>query len=816
VRIAPRSSLDIDFKTVTLGGEQALLVTGGIILTVQGAPGTQSLLDIEADQAIVWSKGNLQQLFSGMRSAEGQAANEVEFYLAGNVVIRSLTRQDMSALRADEVYYDVARHVAIAHNADLELKPIPKPGKPIVFSDPIHFRAEVLQQLSENQFRGYRAEIFSSRLPSDPGLKVYVKEGTLENKEIPKRSIFGIPFINRQTGLPETETQRLVKSNNVLVEVENVPIFYTPYLQGDANDPLGPLQSINLGYNKTQFGFVFSAVFNVFDLIGVEPFPGTSWKMDVDYLSRRGPALGTDFNYNGKDLFGVDGKSIGSIKLFGIYDTATDVLGGGRGEFEQHPNSRGRFFWRNYQELPDDFTLNFQISVLSDKNFLEQYFKNEFDLERNQETFIYLKQQRDNWAWSVLTQANIRNWVTEAEWLPRADAYLLGQPLLNWFSYNAHVSAGYARLRTPDLPPPPFEPTDVDQSTGRLDLIQELSVPFAVGPVKIVPYGVLDLTYYTKDLMDQDRGRFYAAGGVRASMPFTRLYPDVHSEFLNLDGINHKIVLSTNYYVAHSDTPHTQFPQLDRMNDDPSDQALRDIHPLEPVFIPGPAGVLLKTSPYYDPQTFAIRRLVTSAVDTLDSVEALQFDVRQRLQTKRGYPGQEHVIDWMTLDLSGTYFPQANRDNFGESLAFLTYDWIWNIGDRTALVSSGWFDPFSDGPRVFSVGAFLNRPDRTNFYIGYREIDPLNSQALTGSVTYVISPKYAVSATASYDFGNQIQSNSVSFTRMGSDLQITLGLGYNSTLSSFSFTFEIWPILVPENRRVPGMAALGSNLVGKQ
>jgi hypothetical protein len=220
--------------------------------------------------------------------------------------------------------------------------------------------------------------------------------------------------------------------------------------------------------------------------------------------------------------------------------------------------------------------------------------------------------------------------------------------------------------------------------------------------------------------------------------------------------------------------------------------------------------------PQFDPQTYAIRRLVLTNVETIDSIEVLQGDILQRWQTKRGYPGQEHIVDWMTLDLSGSYFPKSVRDNFGESFGILSYDWTWNIGDRTALVSSGWYDPIQGGPRVFNVGAFLNRPDRTNFFIGYREIDPINSQAVTGAVNYVISPKYALSASATYDFGNKVQSNSINFTRMGSDLQVTLGLGYNSTLSTWSFNFEIVPNLVPENRRIPGAAGFGSGMFSKQ
>ena len=34
-----------------------------------------------------------------------------------------------------------------------------------------------------------------------------------------------------------------------------------------------------------------------------------------------------------------------------------------------------------------------------------------------------------------------------------------------------------------------------------------------------------------------------------------------------------------------------------------------------------------------------------------------------------------------------------------------------------------------NGARVFTVGAFSSRPDRTNFYLGYREIEPISSRA---------------------------------------------------------------------------------------
>jgi hypothetical protein len=800
--IVGRTSAGFNPQSFSLNGETAIVITGGVILIVRTLDGS-SLIDIEADKLVFWTKGNPQELLGNLSSQRGQRSKELEFYLAGDVQIRSHTGKEDRLLQADEVYYDVGRNVAIAMHADMEFK---QPNIP----DPVHMKAEELQMLSENLFKGMKAEMFSSRLPSDPGLKVYVADATLERKLIPKKSIFGRQFINRQTGQPETEEQRLFDGRTALLKVEDYPIFYLPFVQGDLNDPLGPLESASFNYNKI-FGFQFASSFNVYDLLGIDPIAGTRWRFDVDYLTKRGPALGTTYDYAAKEFFSMPAVVTDLVKAYGIHDTGKDVLGGGRGEFEHHPTWRGRFLWQNnVQELPAGFSIQSQVSLLSDKNFLEQYYKNEFDTGLNQETFLYVKQQQDNWAWTVLGEPYLRNWVTETEWLPRADGYLIGQSFFDLFTYNAHASAGYGRLRTTDVPPPPVEITDRTTNTVRLDLMQELSLPFTLGPFRLVPYGKLDLTYYSEDLQGTDRGRIYGGGGLRGSIPFTRLYPDVQSDLLNVNGINHKIVISGNYYIAESDTPFTRLPQLDRLNDDATDQALRDIKPREPALNPA-HGLALEFSPVYDKQLYAIRRLVDDRIDTLDTIEVLQGDIRQRWQTKRGYPGQQHTVDWMTLDLSASFFPLSKRDNFGENFAFLQYDWTWNIGDRTALVSNGWVDPETDGPRVFNIGAFLNRPDRTSFYVGYRQIDPLQSKAVTGSATYIFSPKYAMTAMVTYDFGVNMELTSLMLTRMGSDLQVSVGITYNSILSTVGATFEIIPNIVPPNKRIPGLAGLSPN-----
>jgi len=803
--IRSRNPGGLNFESFAVSkDENVVVLTGGIILIVR-TDDLNGLVDIEADRCVFWTHGNTQEVLNNLRSEQSQHSRELEFYLSGNVEIRQQNPKGSHVIRADQVYYDVAHDVAVAMRADLEYK---EPRLP----DPVHMHAEELLKLSPTQYKGLKAEVFSSRLPSDPGLKVYVSEATLEEKSIERRSIFGIPFLNRTTGEPDIEEQRFFDGRNAILEFEKIPIFYLPFIRGDANDPLGPLESVNLDYNRI-YGARIGATFNVYDLLGMDPVPNTRWRFDTDYLSNRGPALGTEYDYSGKSFLTLPATLTGLVKGYGIYDKGVDILGGDR-TGEPHTDWRGRLLWRqNVQDLPEDFTLQTQVSWLSDKNFLEQYYKNEFDSDLNQETFSYLKQQRDNWAWTTLIEERDRAWVTETSWLPRADGYLIGQSFFDLLTYNAHASAGYARLRPTSVAPPLIDATDETDNTGRLDLMQEISLPFSLGAFRLVPYALLDLTYYSSDLEGNNVGRVYEGGGLRASIPFSRLFPDVKSDLLNLDGIYHKIVFSANYFIAHSDVPYTRLPQLDRLNDDATDQALRDITPQQPALNPT-HGTFLATSPLFDPQIYAIQQLVDNRIDTLDTIEVFQFDMRQRWQTKRGYPGQEHIVDWMTLDLSGSYFPNPERDNFGQDFAFLQYDWIWNIGDRTALVSSGWYDPIQNGPRVFDIGAILNRPDRTSFYLGYREIDPLNSQAVTGAVTYIFSPKYAMTASATYDFGVKTEVTSLILTRMGSDLQVSFGINYNSILNTFGVAFEIVPNIIPTANRA-AMGAIGTPLIGR-
>src|SRR5262249_44744486 len=133
------------FKSEVLPtGEQVSIFTGGVLIGVRTADGS-SLVDIAADNALIWSKDKQGQpadaLANDLRRPEGHSSRDLEFYLSGNVQIRQeqkepqgppppgqqapLTPQGDAGTRlltADEIYLDVSRNVAIGKSASLEFR----------------------------------------------------------------------------------------------------------------------------------------------------------------------------------------------------------------------------------------------------------------------------------------------------------------------------------------------------------------------------------------------------------------------------------------------------------------------------------------------------------------------------------------------------------------------------------------------------------------------------------------------------------------------------------------------------------------------
>ncbi len=859
IRFAPRYGTGIDSQRVQLDkdgredktgkgeGGQRWVITGGVIVSVvyltdrPGEPPQE--VEFATDCAVAWISSKSADPLGGAVETDGKT--KVELYLCGNVVIRRFTRGEGltpksldQVLRAKEVYYDVSRNRAVAMNADIELR---VQG----VTDPLHLTAAEVFQYGPNEIEGVAAETSSSKRPSDPALRVAADSSVLVRGTGPRTNFLGIPYRDLLTGRPLDSTEQTLSSRNVKIKVFDFPVFWLPRTSNDIAEPFGPLAGFGLG-NDQVFGVQVYTTFDMFKLLALRGPPGHKWNVYADYLSFRGPGVGTTYDYNGTDLLGLAGPRNpltnqadrpdwdqpfrGFARAYAVNDKGLDNLGPDRGTPPPKPTTRGRLQWQHNGDVYESGTtylrLTAQAEYLSDANFLEQYYKQEFDMRPNQETFLSLAAADGNrWA-SLLAQKNVsRPWVTETNSLPRADAAVVGQDL-GPFSYTAKGSLGYYQLRPADplVTPPSFLLTEQqDVNTFRGDVNQRIGLPVDVGPFRVEPYGTADLTYYSQTLTGDGtgtadgRGRFYGGGGARLSTSLSRLFPDAQSELFNVTGINHKVTWGANYFAGYSDTAYTRLPLLDRLNDDATDQGYRTARqayavgrPTETIvtrpdgsqfrviapLVSRTADDALARSAIFDPQRLAIRRLTPDRVDTLDSLQVVQLDVRNRWQTKRGFPGQEHVVDWLSLDLAMSVFPDKDRDNFGKSTGQYMYNSLWNVGDRTSLFSSGWYDPFDTGARYVQVGASYNRPDNSVFYGAYRFTDPIDSRILTAGLSYPLSRKYTVNGGASYDFGattNQV--TTLSFARVGTDVTLLFGFSYNAIVKNVGFQFAVVPNL---------------------
>jgi hypothetical protein len=351
--------------------------------------------------------------------------------------------------------------------------------------------------------------------------------------------------------------------------------------------------------------------------------------------------------------------------------------------------------------------------------------------------------------------------------------------------------------------------------------------------LRVVPYVQGQAVGWTNQLAGTPVGRYWGAAGVRAEIMAWKLYPNAQSELFNVHGLNHKINFTADYRDAYSNVALNNIGVQDDLDDNTYESVRRYFA------LTNYAGGLLP--PQYDPRFLILRRAISPITGTTDiqaTMQTLQLGVHQRLQTKRGPEGKRRIIDWMTLDLETTYFPNASRDNFGKPFGQNMYNWQWFLGDRTSLISYGWFEFFNiGGQQIFNTnvsrnnnpfglnvvtsGLAIARPPRTNIFIGYTVLDtgPITTSALNSSISYWLSPKWYGTYGTSYDFGNAILlASNFSFTRIGADYIMSIGLNVDPQRQSYTFGFEIIPRLSPNLRfgSVAGLNQLDSRYAPTQ
>ncbi|GJM23963.1 MAG: hypothetical protein DHS20C16_03780 [Phycisphaerae bacterium] len=694
---------------------------------------------------------------------DGGAVESV--YLEGDIVLSNGDQM----IRASRLYYD------FAHDRALVLDAVMRMLDP-VRSLPIYVRADMIRQLSAREFVANDAKFTTSEFYT-PHYHIGAEE-----LEIVDRTP-AVSLAPRQRGVI-TGTYEAKKPT---LNLNNVPILFWPYARGNISDTETSLKNVRTGFSG-DFGAEFQTRWELFNILGLERPDGFDGTLRLDYYSKRGPAAGVDLDYETDDSFGL-------FRGYFVNDTGKDNLGGRFRNLEPDSETRGRFTIRHREYLPDDWQLSFELSYISDRNFLEEYFEQEFDKSKEQETVLFLKKQRDNWAFTAQLQYRILDFLTQTERLPELTFRLIGEPVGDFATFFSENRAGAVRFRPAEKENflrrlvrasitdgrLGFGQPEESGSVMRADSRQEIEIPFSVGDLRIVPFASIRGTAWDDSPHDGGIQRALGTYGVRASHYMSRIYPDVRSELFDISGVRHIIKTDVVAWAAHG-------------NVNPA-----DLHPFDEV------------------------------VEGVGDTDGVSIGVRQRFQTKRGALGRQRTVDFLTFDVEAGFFNDSHRRNqvTGNEFTngFVSYtrpensiaqnyvntSLLYRMNDSSTLASEMNYDLNDGQVDVFSLTYAVERSPRFSYLVGYRYIGEIESSLLGLGMNYRLNEKYTLAVREQFDIERgQTAEFDVGIIRKFPRWFVGLTFALDEVEDDFGVSISAWPEGLPSatlgNRRFTGLA----------
>lgn len=763
----------------TVDGGKIITVTGGVYLS-RGTAKSGEYLEALADNAVVFlAPGQELQMPKGdgaaglgaedgdTPSAPGSAAPrprpqpspdrqllssgfgdvEVEgVYLEGDVQFT----QGPHMIRASKLYYDFLRDRALILDAVVRTLLVDR-------NIPLYIRAAEIRQLSTTQFAASNALITTSEFHT-PHYHVGARRIDLSNTTPPD-------LRGRTTGM----TSGVFRIEDATLNLSGHPVLWWPFIKGNVDTSETAIRSIRTGYSD-DWGFELETKWDLYTLLGLEKPKGFDSTLNLDYFSERGPAIGVNARYE-RDTY------MGLMRSYLIADSGEDSLGREREE-PSTSDIRGRFLLRHRHYLEDDWQLSLELSYISDRTFLEEFFEPEFDNDKEQETLLYLKKQQDNWAFTALLQTRIMDFLTQTERYPDLAYFQIGEPIgdrVTWFTENR---LGMVRYKAAEQNFWDFlreGPNHSSDATGRADTRQEIDAPFDLGAWRFVPFATGRGTAWTDSPRDGGLQRAYGAVGLRGTSYLSRIYPEYCSDILDINGVRHIIKPEIVAWAAGANRdPHDLYP---------FDQTVEGIHD---------AG-------------------------------GLSLGLRQRWQTKRGEGENYRNVDVFTHDLELGVFNNANGDDITNGYAsysrpensiarnYVNSSTIWRVNDRTAILSELNYDLNDAEVDILNISMAVERTPRLSYLIGYRFIDESESNLLGFDLNYKLTEKHSLAFRESFDLDRgETLDFTVALIRKHPRWFSALSFNLDESEDDFGVSLSIWPEGLPQaalgSRRFTGLA----------
>ena len=734
-----------------LGDAEGTLTLIGNVRVMYHDAANRRGMTLSADNAVIFfeSEGDT----FDPDSSDGLPAGNVRgVYLEDNVI----ATDGEYTMRGPRVFYDFATDQAIVLDAVFHTWDVKQ-------QVPMYVRAQSLRQLSRTQWTASDARMTTSEF-REPHFSIGINKLA----------------VTQHTDAEQVASYRYVAEDTTF-NVGNTPVFAWPKLSGEATKP--PLQAVELGYDS-QNGAEIKTRWDVFSLLDKEPPDGLDASLHVDGYTDRGAGIGLETEYDVPSSFGM-------LDGYFLYDEGEDEPGG-RDEVEPPTNYRGKAVWRHRQILPDDWEVILELGWVSDPTFLEEFFSEDAYSDKPYETLAYFKKRADDSAFTFMTQYDLNDFLPQlsrlqgagnipqapgsgysVDKLPEVAYYRPGTPLLNntltWYSENR---ASVMRLRLPSHSPReagfnvseslalfglmPTTQLDTameargfdDDHHWRGDSRQEIQMPMKVGAIDVVPYAVGRVTAYDDEFSayssEGEDVRLWGAAGLKLHTAYSKTISDVDSRLWDLHRLRHIIEPSVHMMFAATNINQESLPVYD-----------------------------------YD-------------VESLAEGGMVKFGLRNTFQTKRGGPGRWRSVDWLRID---TDFVVHTGETEQESLIprFVDHrpEWslagdhfyseiAWQVSDSFAMLGNVNYSFETSTPEQVNYGVQMDHSPRLRSTVQVRHIEAFNSTVMRYGIDYLLTSKYHLTLSQSYDFGHTESTDvSVKLTRRMPSWLLILSASYD-------------------------------------
>jgi LPS-assembly protein len=472
-------------------------------------------------------------------------------------------------------------------------------------------------------------------------------------------------------------------AKGVQLVIGKIPVFYIPQYIQSLSDKRPRLTMVP-GYDKKWGAYLLQSWRFYFD----ENAKGT---VHVDYRDRKGLAWGVDYSYK------TPHTGEGLIRTYYTNEGSTAdnfwVLDRGRIYRE-----RFKAEWRHKWQIDPSTQAVWQYYKMKDKDFLQDYFKREFEKVPDPKSYFLLTRTLPSATLSFDVEKRVNHFFPATEMLPQLKLDTIDQKIGDSKFYFKNQTS-YSNLSSKTGQPAATDPKG--KQTQRVDSYNQLSHQEKIGIFEVRPYVATRQTYFSRDNSGSStnllRGIFYSGAD-----------------------------LSTKFY---------RYFELE------TDYAGLDIHRLRHIVTP------TLSYAYIHPPTISASKLTQfDDIDAIDRKNQVTIGLENKLQTKRAGSN----VDLVRLAQSVDYVTK-NKSNGGGRLQHLKSDLEIKPYNWLGFYSDSDFDPKTTQFESLNFDLGIDHGDKWNFGLGQRfQRDILNQTTISNQTTvevgYRLNPKWKVRA----------------------------------------------------------------------